>query len=162
MQYRNWIWLGMGVDTEAVCIVITEDSTVFHYWPQIVRAKFFSMVKMQFLLDPSSKTPALRMTWTLRRFVNGRNKTGASYPPLTPCRRACIADDCWLSTEFKRLKLDKFPSIEKKYGKHMKVASWINVKFLIILVFVVTVLKYKRDDVCKCTLFRVLYVQRQC
>ena len=34
----------MGVDTETVCIVITEDSTLSRYWPQIVRAKFISIV----------------------------------------------------------------------------------------------------------------------
>jgi hypothetical protein len=46
----------------------------------------------------------------------------------------------------------------KKYGVHKKVTSLINMNFLIILVFVVSVLKYKCDEVCNCTLFRVLCV----
>jgi len=58
-----------------------ESSTLSHYWPKIVRAKFFSAVKMQFLLDSSSKIPLLLMTCTLQRFVKGRNNTGASIPP---------------------------------------------------------------------------------
>jgi len=48
--------------------------------------------------------------------------------------------------------------VVKKCGVHKKMVSGINVKFLIILVFVVTVLKYKCDEVYNCTLFRVLYV----
>jgi hypothetical protein len=60
-----------------------ESSTLSHYWPKIVQAKFFPLVKMWFLLDSSSKNPILRMTCTLQRFVKGRNNTGASIPPST-------------------------------------------------------------------------------
>jgi hypothetical protein len=48
--------------------------------------------------------------------------------------------------------------VVKKYGVHKKVVSGINVKLIIILVFVVTVLEYIYDEICNCALFRVLYV----
>jgi len=38
--------------------------------------------------------------------------------------------------------------VVKKYGIHKKVTLWIHVNVLIILVFVVTVLKYKCDTFC--------------
>jgi len=83
MQYRNWIWLGMGVDTEALCVVATDAGGKLLHSPTTGHWSSWlcCLPWLKCGLYSSSKIPVLRTTCTLQRFGNGKNNTGASIPP---------------------------------------------------------------------------------
>ena len=143
MHYHKWIWLGIGVDTEALRVVATEAGGKLLHSPTTglgySRLSSFPWLKCSFYSTRVLKP----LSYIWRVHCSDLSTVGITQELLFPLHFLLSSSYCrWLSTvrRIQRTKNRQMRIVVKKCGVHKKVVSGINVKFLIILVFVVTVL----------------------
>jgi hypothetical protein len=124
MQYHNWIWLGIGVDTEALCIVPTNAGVKLLH-SLAIGHRSSGLSSFPWLLCGFYSTRGLKSLSYVWRVQCSYSPTGGiTQELLSPLHPLLTCLYCrWLSTvhRIQTIKTRQMRIVVKKYGRNKKV-----------------------------------------